>query len=52
LRVEAFGHNKKYEPPLSSFCELFLEALDDTILKILIVVSIVATAVEMATKSA
>lgn len=47
-RIKAFGTNRKYEPPLSSFCELFKEALDDFILKILIVASILSIAVEVA----
>lgn len=46
-----FGHNRKYEPPLSSFCELFVSALNDFILKVLIVASLVSIAVEVAVAS-
>lgn len=44
-----YGTNSKYEPPLSSFCELFREALDDFILKILIASSLLSIAIEVGT---
>ena len=47
-RVRLFGDNVKYEPPLSTFCELFKEALDDFILKILIVASLLSIIIEVA----
>lgn len=48
-RKAAFGSNHKYQPPLSSFCELFKEALDDFILKILIASSLFSIAIEVGT---
>lgn len=48
-RAAQYGDNKRYDPPLSTFWELFLEALDDFILKILIAASLVSIVVEVAT---
>ena len=47
-RVNAFGSNDKYEPPMKTFCFLFKEALDDFILKILIIASVLSMVVEVA----
>ena len=44
----AFGSNVKYEPPLKTFCQLFKQALDDLILKILIVASILSIVIQVA----
>lgn len=51
VRETKYGNNHRYTPPLSTFCELFKEALDDFILKILMVASIVSIGVEVGTAS-
>jgi magnesium-transporting ATPase (P-type) len=48
-RRKLLGSNNKYQPPLSSFCEHFTDALDDFILKILIAASLFSIAVEVGT---
>jgi magnesium-transporting ATPase (P-type) len=50
-REAQYGNNQRYIPPLSTFCELFKEALDDFILKILMVASVLSIAIEVGTAS-
>ena len=47
-RIKAFGSNERYEPPMKTFCILFKEALDDFILKILIIASVLSMVIEVA----
>lgn len=46
-RDDAFGSNKKEPPQRASFCSLFLGALDDLMLKVLIVCAIVSMTISM-----
>mmetsp|Transcript_9465 Transcript_9465/g.9189 ORF Transcript_9465/g.9189 Transcript_9465/m.9189 type:complete len:973 (+) Transcript_9465:1130-4048(+) len=46
-RDEHFGSNEKEPPPRKGICKLFLEALDDLMLKILIVSAIISIIISM-----
>ncbi len=46
-RDEHFGSNEKAPPPTKGICKLFLEALDDLMLKILIVSAIISIIISM-----